>query len=112
MANETCRGKKSSYWNFLTKIEVCGKEKVKCNFTNLCATYKGGSTWTMANHIKMVHKSVGLDAAKTSADDSEKQQRKLTDFAKPTMTHQKWIVCREKLALMCARDLRPISIVN
>ncbi|KAH3699410.1 hypothetical protein DPMN_074365 [Dreissena polymorpha] len=60
----------------------------------------------------MVHKSVRLDAAKTSADDSEKQQRKLTDFAKPTMTRQKWIVCTEKLALMYARDLRPISIVN
>ena len=66
----------------------------------------------MANHIKLVHKSVRLDATKTSADDSEKQQRKLTDYAKPTMSRQKWIVCTEKLALMCAQDLRPISIVN
>jgi hypothetical protein len=81
----------------------------------LCATelaFKGGSTGTMANNIKLVHKSVRLDATKTSADDSEKQQRKLTDYAKPTMCRQKWIVCTEKLSLMCAQDLRPISIVN
>ncbi|KAH3769513.1 hypothetical protein DPMN_170783 [Dreissena polymorpha] len=66
----------------------------------------------MANHIKMVHKSVRLKATLTSADDSGKQQRKLTDFVKPKGTRQKWIVCTDKLALLCARDRRPISIVN
>ncbi|KAH3729087.1 hypothetical protein DPMN_055050 [Dreissena polymorpha] len=108
MANETGRGKKSPYWNFfLIKIEVCGKEKVKCNLCAAELAFKGGSTGTMANHIKLVHKSVRLDATKTSADDSEKQQRKLTDYAQPTMSRQKWIVCTEKKALMCAQDLRP-----
>ncbi|KAH3729594.1 hypothetical protein DPMN_055566 [Dreissena polymorpha] len=56
----------------------------------------------MANH--MVHKTVRLDATKTSADDSEKQQRKLIcqthdDSAKMDSLH------REISPHVCGRSL-------
>ncbi|KAH3795226.1 hypothetical protein DPMN_148774 [Dreissena polymorpha] len=115
LANETGRGKKSPYWNFFfTKIEVCGKEKVNCNLCAAELAFKGVSTGTRRTTLNWFTSLCDwmLDATKTSADDSEKQQRKLTDYAKPTMCRQKWIVCTEKSSLMCAQDLQPISVVN
>jgi len=61
----------------------------------------------MGNHLKLKHKSL-----KTESGEKLKQT-KLNAYKKPvitTMQRDKWIRCTKSLALMCARDLRPISM--
>ncbi|MEW8547555.1 MAG: hAT transposon family protein [Candidatus Thiodiazotropha sp.] len=93
-------------------VENAGKKKAQCNLCHSEVSYSGGSTGTMANHLKHVHKSVNVE----KASNQPTVQSKITDFKKTppvsTMSRPKWQKITEKLAQMCARDLRPLSIVE
>ena len=103
--------KRSPVWQYFEVIEDGGKKKAKCNLCHQHVSYSGGSTGTMTNHIKFVHKSLKIE----SNVDKLKKQPPITAFRVPVntaMTKVKWQKCTEKIAHMCARDLRPISIVE
>ncbi|XP_062618085.1 E3 SUMO-protein ligase ZBED1-like [Saccostrea cucullata] len=107
----TDEGKKGSeVWKYFTIIENNGKKKVKCNLCAIELSYAGGSTGTMKNHIKFKHKSTNL--SKPVAQ--QLKQAPITAFRSPllSVTREKYQKITQKLALMCARDLRPLSIVE
>ena len=104
--------KRSAVWKHFSIFEYGEKKKAKCNLCHSEVSYSGGSTGTMSNHLKHVHKSLNIDAASTQ---SKLSQSRITDFKKApavNMPKPKWQKITEKLAQMCARDLRPLSIVD
>ena len=88
-------------------VEDGGKKKAKCNLCHQQVTYRGGSTGTMTNHIKFVHKSLKMEPLV----DKVKKQPPITVFRVPVntaMSKLKWPKCTEKIAHMYACALRPI----
>ena len=50
---------RSPVWQYFSVISAPdGKKKAKCNMCKVEVPYLGGSTETMSNHLKHVHKSV------------------------------------------------------
>jgi hypothetical protein len=111
---ENSKSRRSEVWKYFSTIETNGKPiKVKCSLCSCELSYAGGSTGTMTNHIKHVHKSLNLKqhhSLSSSDTGAIKKQATITAFRSPVFTREKWIVCTQKLAYMCARDLRSISI--
>ena len=107
------RNLRSPVWQFFSVISIPDdKKKAKCNMCKVEVSYSGGSTGTMSNHLKHVHKSL-----KTEVNDGKPKivQKPITAYKYPTVTPMsklKWQQCTVKLAEMCARDLRPINIVE
>lgn len=102
--------KKSGVWKFFDKVVVGDVTKTKCMLCQTVLAYSGGGTSTMKNHLKNRHKKSNLD------DDSNKPtQRQMTLHAfnqkKTEMSSAKYNAVTRSLALACALDLRPISLV-
>ena len=96
--------KRSAVWKHFSIVEYGEKKKAKCNLCHSEVSYSGGSTGTMSNHLKHVHKSLNVDAASTQ---SKLSQSRITDFKKApavNMPKPKWQKITEKLAQMCARQ--------
>lgn len=112
MADSTSN--RSEVWKYFEKIEKGGRTKVQCKLCSVVLSYAGGSTGTMSNHLKHVHKSLKQETTKSpgSSVPAQVRQTSITDFKKVTLSREKWVKCTEKLAYMCAQDLRPISIVD
>ncbi|KAK3095201.1 hypothetical protein FSP39_011428 [Pinctada imbricata] len=107
--------KRSEVWKYFSVIESGGKKKVKCNLCSIELAYAGGSTGTMTNHIKFKHKSTSLSSKEQGHAGQPFKQSSITAYRSPimsAMTKQKYQQCTQKLAAMCARDLRPLSIVE
>ena len=93
--------KRSDVWQYFAKVD--NKPKVVCNLCLTELSYTGGSTGSMGNHLKLKHKSLKTESG----------EKLMNAYKKPvitTMQRDKWIRCTKSLALMCARDLRPISM--
>ena len=104
--------KRSLVWKYFSVVENNGKKKAKCNLCHSEVSYSGGSTGTMSNHLKHIHKSINVDVASSQP---KMAQSRITDFKKTpvlNMPKPKWQKITETLARMCARDLRPLSIVE
>lgn len=103
---------RSPVWQYFTLVDnVDGKKKAKCNLCKTELSYTGGSTGTMSNHLKHVHKSLKPE----STTEKKLVQPPITAFRSPVvsqMSKVKWQKCTAKLAEMCARDLRPLNIVE
>ena len=97
--------RKSEVWKHFT-IENNDKNKVKCNLCATVLSYTGGSTGTMSNHLKLKHKSLKVEKSKQQTITA------LTALRSPVLSRDRWLRATQKLTLMCARDLRPISIVE
>lgn len=107
------QNKRSQVWKYFNVVEAGDKKKAKCTLCAVEVSYTGGSTGAMSNHLKHVHKSLNTEQA--AATVSKTVQPPITAFRTPvvsTMSKLKWQSCTEKLANMCARDLRPMSIVE
>ena len=98
--------KKSEVWKLFIQT---GDTKVKCNLCASVLTYKGGSTSAMKNHLKNVHKKVNL--VTTSESYLKQSTLSLTSKSKSTLGKDKWLAITRALALACAVDLRPVSMV-
>ena len=96
--------KTSDVWKYFT---VQGNN-TKCNLCHVVLSFKGGSTSSMRNHIKMRHKSASLQVVPTQ------KQSTLLDFNKSRkkLTKQTYESMNRSLAIFCALDLRPISLVE
>lgn len=107
------QNKRSKVWQYFHVVEAGDKKKAKCTLCAVEVSYTGGSTGAMSNHLKHVHKSLNTEQA--AATTSKTVQPPITAFKTPvvsTMSKVKWQMCTQKLAQMCARDLRPMSIVE
>lgn len=107
------QNKRSQVWKYFHVVEAGDKKKAKCTLCAVEVAYTGGSSGAMSNHLKHVHKSLNTEQAATSI--SKTVQPPITAFRMPvvsTMSKVKWQTCTQKLAQMCERDLRPMSIVE
>ena len=114
--------KRSVVWQYFEKVS---STKVACQLCSAQLSYTGGSTGTMTNHIRFKHKTCASSLlAVNNNNDSQsrrssdttvggRQQTLLTAYRTPVMmSRDKWISCTTKAAEWCARDLRPLSIVD
>ena len=91
-------------------FDAMAKEKTKCRLCGLELSYRGGTTSTMKNHLERRHKHISLLGARVH---TQSKQTTLAAFKAPTpMSCDKYEQHTRKLALMCARDLRPLGIVE
>ena len=101
-------GPSSDVWKYFTLSE--DKKKTRCEICSKSLAYNGGTS-AMRNHIKFVHK-----ATAASAGVSVKKQPTLLGFsnmfAKKKLSKSQYEENNRSLALMCALDLRPISMVE
>lgn len=108
---------RSVYWTYFTKDEF-NPETVICNLCHNRLSRKGGSTSSMANHLKHKHSSIDVKNPQVSGQCKQVQQTLLQSFSmdgsvppKPLKKKQAELLKRS-LAWMCAVDIRPISIVE
>ena len=73
--------KRSLVWKYFSVVESNGKKKAKCNLCHLEVSYSGGSTGTMSNHLKHIHKSINVNVASSQP---KMAQSRITDFKKNT----------------------------
>ncbi|XP_076361643.1 E3 SUMO-protein ligase ZBED1-like [Tachypleus tridentatus] len=91
--------KRSKVWDHFER-ENNNNVKCKLCFTHLL--FSGGSTGTMLNHLKHKHKSIHCEETKV--------QTKINTYKAPVLSKDRWNSCTQKLALLCAVDLRLLSI--
>ncbi|XP_041369563.1 E3 SUMO-protein ligase ZBED1-like [Gigantopelta aegis] len=105
--------KRSPIWKFFSVVEQGGKTGAKCSLCAATVSYSGGSTGTMANHLKFKHKSL-INIDNNDKNGNSHSQKLITAFSQraTSMSEEHWQRCTEALACMCARDLRPMSIVE
>jgi len=108
--------KRSAVWQYFVETEP---GKVSCQLCNTKLVYRGGSTGTMSNHLKYKHKTMAASLLASSPARGgtvqaslKLKQPSITAFKTPVMSRDKWIRATTKLAEFCARDLRPISLVE
>ena len=97
-------------WKCFSEINSAGKKTLKCNLCCLELAYAGGSTGTMT----FKHNSTSLTAKECHGGQALKQAC-IMAYRSPVMSAMskaKYQRCTQKLAAMCARDLRPLSIVK
>ena len=92
-------------------IDVGGIWKTKCQLCEKPLTYFGGTT-SMLNHMKNVHKRV--PPFKEKKDGKSQRQTSLLNFneKKRTMRTDRLNETNRALALVCALDLRPLSLAS
>ena len=107
---------RSVYWTYFTKDDV-DSETVICNLCHSRLSRKGGSTSSMANHLKHRHTSIDVRNTQASGQSKSVQQTLLQSMSmsatplKPLKKdHSERL--KRSLAWMCAVDIRPISIVE
>ena len=95
--------KRSLVWKYFSMVENNGKKKAKCNLCHSEVSYSRGSTGTMSNHLKHIHKSINVDVASSQP---KMAQSRITDFKKTpvlNMPKPKWqnirilYVCRVEI---------------
>ncbi len=96
-------------WDYFEIIEVDGVKKTRCQLCKAKLVFIGGSTSSMRAHLKNVHKKT-VDGTESGP---AKRQTTLTMFhtKKKEMPVFKQNDITKSLALMCAVDLRPVSMV-
>lgn len=99
---------KSDVWKFFTLAE--DRNKTICTLCKAQLSYKGGGTSSMRNHLKFVHKSAHVEDSPSQV----KRQTSLRNFhvSKAALGKSRQEAITKALALMCAVDLRPLSIVT
>lgn len=96
--------KSSKVWDFFTKID--GGNITQCDLCKTKLSFKGGSTSSMRNHLKAVHKKTALEEKPSQRQETlHKYQQKKTVIGK-----DKYQQLNRSLALACALDLRPLSL--
>ena len=110
MAKRDSSGKnKSEIWKYFTLTGDA--KKTICTLCQMNLAYSSGTS-SMLKHMKYVHKSININSDATSQE-GIKRQRSMMDYhrSKLVLTDQKYQALNKDLALMCATDLRPLSIV-
>ncbi len=113
---EKGKSRRSAVWKYFSTDGARDKH-VKCMLCAIELSFAGGSTGTMSNHLRYKHKSVSLGGSSStssasSASPAPSSQSLITAFRSPAISKAKWQNITQSLANMCARDLRPMSIVE
>ena len=108
--SDSAKMRKADVWNYFVIVEYGDKKKTKCQLCRSELSYSGGTTSAMRNHLKMVHKKTQLDEKPTS----QSRQSTLLMFnnKKKVISGSKHNEITRALALACALDLRPVSMVS
>ena len=96
--------KRSKVWKFFTKV---GPERTQCSLCSAYFSYKDKSTSNMKKHLVGKHRK-NLDDDKPSS-----RQTSLSEYnlSKKKLGPDSYLKLNKSLALACALDLRPISLV-
>ena len=99
----------SEIWNFFVRSD--DKQYVKCNLCKKDLKYTGGTS-SMHKHLQHVHKRSADSIVKTPAQAKVQSTLVAWQQSRKTLTSQRYESINKSLAIMCATDLRPTSIVN
>ena len=117
---------KSPVWQYFVENVKDGKKTTQCQLCNVSLGYFGGTT-SMRNHLTYKHPSIKLSESKSSTSGSDApggtfrqasalvgRQVSLKDmkWSRPPMGTARSDQITQSLALMCALDARPLSIVE
>ncbi|XP_076320105.1 uncharacterized protein LOC143230441 [Tachypleus tridentatus] len=110
MSSSEKRGRRSIIWDHFDLTD--GKKKTVCRLCKAALSYSGGKS-TMRNHMKRVHKRLDLSEEKDGSV-AKKRQTSLKGWHTSVRALGKETVeeITRALALMCAIDIRPTSIVE
>ena len=121
---------KSPVWEYFVENVKDGKKTTQCQLCNVSLGYFGGTT-SMRNHLTYKHPSIKLSDSKSATKPQSSgsnttagsfrqasalvgRQVSLKDLKwnRPPMTTTRSDQITQSLALMCALDARPLSIVE
>ena len=113
-------------WQYFVENVKDGKKTTQCQLCNVSLGYFGGTT-SMRNHLTYKHPSIKLSETKSSSSGSDApggtfrqasalagRQVSLKDmkWSRPPLSTARSDQITQSLALMCALDARPLSIVE
>jgi hypothetical protein len=104
---------KSYAWKYFELEENESKKVTICQICKAKLAYHGGTS-AMINHIKSKHPSTKISEGKPNSQVGELCTEKTMkdSWSKPVISSAKAEEITMKLALMCALDMRPLSIVE
>jgi hypothetical protein len=88
------------------------KSKTTCELCKIELSYKGGTTSSMRTHLTKVHKMSDSDVENELVFPRQATMSAYMKNKNQPLSSQKQEAVTRKIPLMCALDLRPVSIVE
>ena len=101
--------KRSPTWDYFSLTD--DKKKTECVLCKSKLKYTGGTS-AMKNHLWLVHKKSVDETEKTGQSLMRQSSLVAWQKSRQALGQGKYEAINRKLAAMCARDLRPIGIVD